>query len=166
MTYLELAERRAKIGAARLRKSRREAKGRLLWRKERARSGSTRAALETALDREFSQIVRRRAEKRFGGCPFHMMRTRPITSCFHFVTRAKDALRWDFRNAAGSCDYCNVRFEADTAFVETVKAWYADTFGGLAWQELERDGNKLALFSVDELEGKLAELRKINQEER
>lgn len=119
----------------------------------------SRKGLISRLDAAFSIKVRIEAKKAFGRCPFHDLTTfRPIEDCFHFITRSKHSIRWDYRNATGSCRGCNIRYEHDQTFVDFVFDWYKKRYGQDTWDRLKRDGNIIADFSVDDLRKKLAAL--------
>lgn len=108
---------------------------------------SPRKRLVAQLDQLFSIYIRTRDKRAFGGrCPF--VCGNPIQCCFHFVTRAKHSLRWDDRNAVGSCVGCNYRFEFDPHFAIQ---WYVEKFGQQAYDALICQGNKQARFSLDDL---------------
>lgn len=98
-------------------------------------------------DRAFSVWIRNRDEKAFNGiCPF--CRKNRITDCFHFVTRAKYATRWDQRNAVGSCRGCNMRMEFDPhRFIQ----WFIRKHGVEAYDSLIADSNKISKHSNDAL---------------
>jgi hypothetical protein len=107
-----------------------------------------RSTLIAQLDNLFSLHIRLRDKRLRGSCPFHeTFERKPIEQCFHFVTRSKHSVRWDERNAVGSCAGCNIRYEHDQTFVDTVFEWYKNEFGQEAWDTLKRDSNKIAKFS-------------------
>lgn len=114
-----------------------------------------RKRLVAKLDSAFSLKVRLRDKKVRGGlCVFDAC-PEPIACCFHFVTRAKHSLRWDFRNAVGSCFGHNLRYEYDPHFAIQ---WYMKKHGKEAYEQLIFDGNKIAKFSNEDLEEKLREI--------
>lgn len=100
------------------------------------------------LDGLFSTYIRTRDKRITGGmCTFDC--GQPIHCAFHFVTRAKYSLRWDERNAVGSCSGCNFRYEFDPHFAVQ---WYLKNNGQEAYETLIRDGNRIAKFSLLDLE--------------
>lgn len=104
-----------------------------------------RKRLVVALDALFSQYIRLRDKRIFGGCFFC---GKPIQCVFHMVTRAKHAVRWDTRNGVGACSGCNLRYEYDPhGFVRI----YVERFGQEAWNKLINDGCRVARFSIDDL---------------
>ncbi len=109
-----------------------------------------RKRLIKALDKTFSLVVRAKCSK----CTFC---SGPVEHCFHFVTRAKYSVRWDERNATGSCAGCNYRYEFDPHFAIQ---WYLSFNGLTAYEQLVRDGNIISKHSNDDLERRLAELKK------
>ena len=154
---------------ARARKAKRREKAVLLFplgrpgaagRKDAKRSG--RRALVKSLDTLFSLFIRARDKARFGGlCPFVHSdgRPRPIECCFHFITRSKFSVRWNPLNAVGSCFGCNVRYEHDQLFVESVLAYARGLIGALAWDALKLESNRVANFSTADLEAIRAGLK-------
>jgi len=113
-----------------------------------------RKRLVAKLDQLFSAYVRLRDKRVNGGrCVFSC--PKPIECCFHFVTRAKHSVRWNFSNAVGSCHGHNYRYEFDPHFAIT---WYIDKYGKDAYEQLIRDGNKIAKFSIEDLEALKADL--------
>lgn len=109
------------------------------------------------LDRAFSAVVIARDKNFFEACPFCSVR--PIQCAFHFITRGKHSVRWNLQNAVGSCFDCNGLYEADDDFVVIAKAWFVDRFGQQVWDDLQRESNRIAKYSNDELEAMLAELK-------
>jgi hypothetical protein len=103
-----------------------------------------RKTLVNQLDAVFALLIKNRDQKLRGRCPFHHMAVVPIEHCFHFITRAKHSVRWDKRNAVGSCAGCNLRYEHDHVFVDRVFSWYKETHGEEAWDTLKRDANRIA----------------------
>jgi len=119
-----------------------------------------RATLVAQLDSLFGLYVKLRDKRVIGKCPFHVDGVfKPIEQVFHFITRGKHSIRWDERNAVGSCAGCNIRYEHDQGFVDYVLNWYKTTRGLMAWEQLVRDGNKLANFSRSDLVELRDELR-------
>lgn len=115
-----------------------------------------RKRLVAQLDALFSFRIRIRDKRLYGGiCP--LCKSKPIECCFHFVTRAKHSLRWDERNAIGSCHGCNYRYEYDPHFAIE---WYQNTYGKDSYYDLIRDGNKIAKFSNEDLNNIKLELSK------
>ncbi|HEX4047495.1 MAG TPA: recombination protein NinG [Elusimicrobiota bacterium] len=152
--------REKRLAAQERRDKREEKRQSLPWGKRQSGARSYVHVLKDLLDRLFSEFIRRRDQKARGYCPFHAIAAKPIQCCFHFFMRAKEAIRWDARNAAGSCDDCNVRYEHDSEFVKTVTAWYIAEHGQAAYDQLLADGNRIADFSVDDLEKKRDELKR------
>ncbi|MDI6808493.1 MAG: hypothetical protein QME66_05860 [Candidatus Eisenbacteria bacterium] len=96
-----------------------------------------RKLLVKKLDNLFSLYIRLRTRNYSGpNCPF--CSKNPIECCFHFITRAKYSVRWDDRNAVGSCSGCNYRMEYDPH--KYIK-WYIDHYGKDSYDELIRDSN-------------------------
>lgn len=112
-------------------------------------SAQKRKRLVKKLDHLFSEYIRLRDKRAYGGCFFC---GRPIENCFHVITRAKHAVRWDERNGLGSCAGCNLRFEHDTVFIFNVQKKYVETFGQAAFDELMRLGSSPAKHSIADLE--------------
>ena len=113
-----------------------------------------RKRLIKALDTEFSLLIRKLCPM----CPFCGKNTE---HCFHFVTRAKYSVRWDERNAVGSCAGCNLRYEYDPHFAVT---WYINRCGLPAYEQLIRDGNQIAKLENSDLQTKLDNIRLRRQE--
>ena len=117
-----------------------------------------RKSLIKRLDEAFATEVKKRARKEFDGkCPFCGIRD--IEHCFHFVTRAKYKIRWDFRNATGSCAACNYQNEFDPA---PFMLWYTRKYGLAEFEKLVKDGNGISKFSNSDLEEMLKEIRGMN----
>ncbi len=107
-----------------------------------------RKRLIKALDKAFSLAVRAK-------CSVCTFCGGPVQHAFHFVTRAKYSVRWDYRNATGSCAGCNYRYEFDPHFAIS----YYISFHGLpAYEQLIRDGNVLSDHSNDDLQKRLDEI--------
>lgn len=113
--------------------------------------------LMVLLDRAFSAVVIARDKNLYDACPF--CSSRPIECAFHFFMRGKWTIRWDLRNAVGSCFECNGLYEADDDFVKYAQSWFVDRFGRPLWEDLERLGHRIAKFSLDEMESMLARLK-------
>lgn len=121
----------------------------------------SRKGLVKKLDSLFSFYIRIKSKRLYGRCPFHPIECfRPIQQCFHFITRSKHSVRWDERNAVGSCAGCNLRMEHDTTFIDTVLSWYKKTHGEPAWEALKADSLKIAKFSREDLKAIVEEIRK------
>lgn len=143
-------EAKAKRARAAERKSKRAEKAKLLWRpKIKRKKKPGRKKVVRLLDSVFSNTVRQASREEIGHCAFC---PNPIEQCFHFITRAKHSVRWDRRNAVGSCAGCNYRYEFDPHFAIR---WYIDKFGLPAYEQLIADGNKIAKFSIADLRDKL-----------
>jgi hypothetical protein len=106
-----------------------------------------RVLLVARLDNLFSHYIRLRDKRAFGRCPFC---SGPIQCCFHFVTRSKHSVRWENRNAVGSCHGCNFKNEHDPHFAIS---WYIESYGLENYNQLVKDGNIIAKFSMDDLRG-------------
>lgn len=117
-----------------------------------------RKTLVNHLDAAFSKRIKDRDMELRGRCPFHESFA-PIEHCFHFITRAKHSVRWDDRNACGSCAGCNIRYEFDQTFVDQVFSWYKMTHGEEAWETLKRDANIIVKRSRADLMELLASIR-------
>lgn len=108
------------------------------------------------LDTLFSLVVRIETKKKYGRlCPF--CGVRPIECCFHFITRSKWAIRWDFRNAIGSCCGCNKENEYNPGrFI----LWFLKNQGGQeAWERLVLDSHKVRKWSTEDLKDLHAEIQ-------
>lgn len=142
------SERLAKAVARRTRRAQRiqdnaELGGRVAKRVKKVPKAKLRKRLVKALDKAFSLAVRAKCSK----CTFC---GGPVEHCFHYVTRSKYSVRWDFRNATGSCAGCNFRYEFDPHFAIS----YFISFHGLpAYEQLIRDGNQISKHSNDDLQG-------------
>ena len=120
-------------------------------RPKKAPRRSERKTLVGQLDALFSEYIRTKAKRSFGGeCPFSHKdgRRHPVQHCFHFITRAKYSVRWDPRNAIGSCAGCNLENEYNPhRFID----WFIKAFGQQKFSVLVRDSNRLARFSNEDL---------------
>lgn len=98
-------------------------------------------------DKWFSILVRKITDKEYGGvCP--LCGIRPIQCCFHFVTRSKHIVRWDLRNAIGSCIIDNYKMEFNP---HPYILWYIKKHGLEAYEQLINQSSKVANFSTGEL---------------
>ena len=123
----------------------------------------TRKSLVAKLDKLFSMFIRLRDKRVFKGiCP--LCGTRPQECVFHFITRSKHSIRWDPRNGVASCFADNIRYEHDQTFVEKVFTWYKLRHGEQAWEDLKRDGNRIAKHDISDLRDIKAVLEKLTQE--
>lgn len=113
-----------------------------------------RKRLIAALDREFSLHIR----AQWPLC-FWPACGKPTQDCFHIFTRSKRSIRWDARNAVGSCKGHNIIYEQDQAFIDDVRLWYVARNGQEAWDTLKFDGNQIAGHSISDLEKILSEIR-------
>ena len=106
-----------------------------------------RKIIVASLDTLFSFVVRLRDKDVAGGrCVFDCQR--PIECCFHFVTRSKYSVRWDLKNAVGSCHPHNYEMEFNPhPFIQ----WYIKTRGIAAYEDLLRRSNQIAKFSNEKL---------------
>jgi hypothetical protein len=117
---------------------------------------SPRKRLIDRLDTLFSEYIRTRDKRRFGSCPFHLGSRKPIECCFHFITRSKYSVRWDERNAVGSCHACNYKMEFDPhPFIH----WYISTNGKEEYDRLYYSSHTIAKFSTADLEMILAGIK-------
>lgn len=115
-----------------------------------------RKTLINRLDDAFSNLVRRKTIKKYGGrCPFCFIN--PVECVFHFITRSKYSIRWDERNAIGSCRACNFRNKFDP---HNFIVWYIKHNGVDSYIDLVKRGNKPADFSTTDLEDKYSEIEK------
>lgn len=103
------------------------------------------------LDAVFSAFIKSRDARTRGRCPFHHLTYAPIEHCFHFITRAKHSVRWNPKNAVGSCAGCNLRYEHDQTFIDYVFEWYKREYGPEAWDELKREANTIVKRSRTDL---------------
>lgn len=104
-----------------------------------------RKQLVKRLDAAFSILVRIKTKQEIGHCAFC---PNPIQDCFHFLTRSKYSIRWDFRNAIGSCKGCNFKNEFDPhSFI----AYFLKRWGQEAYEKLVLDGNTLSDYSIHDL---------------
>lgn len=147
----------AKIKAAAERKNKRMAKGILLGlRKGKVKKipkAKIRRRLIKKLDIAFSLLVRAIWPTCFfPGCG------KPTKNCFHFFTRAKYSIRWDLRNAVGSCCGHNILYEQDQAFIDDVRIWFVARWGQPVWDQLKFDGNQIAKYDNDALQNRLNEI--------
>lgn len=109
------------------------------------------------LDSAFSKFIIRRDTPIFGKCPF--CRVRPIQCAFHFITRAKESVRWHKMNAVGSCFECNGRYENEAEFAAGCIRWLIERIGQEAYDALVREGNRIVKFTQDDRESILGSLR-------
>ncbi len=133
---------------AKKRKEKRAAKAVDLWPKRvklKNPTAALRRRLIARLDTAFSLLVRLKTKQEVGHCAFC---PKPIEHCFHFITRAKHSIRWDFRNAIGSCAGCNYRNEFDP---HSYIAYFISRWGTEAYEQLVRDGNKISKHSNEDL---------------
>lgn len=114
------------------------------------------------LDHQFSLMIRNRDMKVRGKCPFHHLSTGQIECCFHMITRAKQCVRWDPRNAIGACHKHNLKYEYFQDFIDDAISWYKREYGEKQWEQLKRDSNVPANFSRTDLYEKLQELKEEN----
>ena len=166
MDFTEIKAKRARAAERKAKKL--EKRAGLPWGKDKSGSKSggkrppkkkrkklpSRKKVVRELDAAFSLEVRAATIQEYGRCPFDC--TEPVQHCFHFVTRAKHSVRWDRRNAVGSCAGHNFRYEFDPHFAVQ---WYIKKFGLPAYEQLIADGNKIAKFSTPDLRGMLAALK-------
>jgi len=112
----------------------------------------TRRSLVNKLDSIYAFKIKTRDSLIRGRCPFHAdVIFRPIEHVFHFITRAKHSVRWDDRNAVGSCSRCNLLYEYDQTFVDQVLNWYKTEVGQGAWDQLVLDSHKIVKRSRSDL---------------
>lgn len=120
--------------------------------KKKVPKAKLRKRLIKALDKAFSLAVR----ALWKACPFC---GGTVEHAFHFVTRAKYSVRWDERNAVGSCAGCNYRYEFDPHFAI---AWFIANRGLDAYSQLIRDGNQIAKHTNEDLQKRLDEIGRAN----
>lgn len=148
----------AKQAAAAVRKEARKAKGIALGLRGKKAKKVPKAKLHNrlvkALDAEFSLLIRSRWPVCFfPGCG------KPTADCFHFFTRAKRSIRWDERNAVGSCKGHNIIYEQDQAFIDDVRLWFVAKFGQIAWDVLKAYGNIIVKWENEDLQRMLDEIK-------
>lgn len=120
--------------------------------KRKRKPKTARKRLVSELDRQFSLFIRKRDSLQTGGaCRFRreLFCAGPIECCFHFITRSKHSVRWDERNAVGSCRGCNFTMEFNP---HPYINWYISKYGLVAYEALFRDSNKIAKFENGQLE--------------
>ena len=112
--------------------------------------GSNRKRLVSRLDKEFSLVVRALGRRERGNkCAFC---SNPIECCFHYITRSKFKVRWDFDNAEASCMGCNYTMEHNPhPFVR----YYIEKYGLDKYTQLEDRSRGPALYSISDLEERL-----------
>lgn len=124
----------------------------------------TRKGLKRQLDTLYAEVVKARDSRVYGiqcalGCG------READQTFHFITRAREAVRWDPANAVRSCAACNIVYEHNQIFVDKVFSWFKTKFGEAAWDDLKLKGGHPANHSMDDLRaiqnGLKAELQKL-----
>ena len=115
--------------------------------KRSGKKPSIRKLLILKLDNLFSLYIRLKTKNTFGPyCPF--CSKNPIECCFHFITRSKYSVRWDERNAVGSCHGCNYRMEYDPhKYVQ----WYIKNYGQEKYDELIKDSNIIRKLDNEDL---------------
>lgn len=69
--------------------------------------------------------------------------------CFHFMTRAKYATRWDVINGVGSCRGCNFEMEFNP---HPYVKWFIDKYGLEEYNNLIARSNVIPKYSNEELE--------------
>ena len=106
----------------------------------------SRKSLVKELDKVFSLFIRERDFKDIGGCH---LGCGPIECCSHLITRSKHSVRWDERNAYGSCMSSNFQHEFNP---HIYTSWYIKKHGLSAYEKLLLDSNKIAKFSNSDLE--------------
>ena len=69
---------------------------------------------EDRLDALFSELIRKRAMERVGGCERcgTSKRTYKELQAMHFHSRRKHTVRWDIRNSAGGCGGCHLYLDS------------------------------------------------------
>jgi len=142
----------AKKEKSKARKARRQKKANEPWRPDKIKAAD-RKNLIARLDSAFSILIRIRTKREIGHCAFC---PKPIEHCFHFITRAKYSIRWDSRNAIGSCRGCNYRNEFDP---HNFVYYFIRRWGQQSLNDLIRDGNRVAKFSNDDLRAMLVEMQ-------
>lgn len=117
----------------------------------------SRKGLVKKLDAAFSRYIRALEGKRTGHCFFC---PRPIEDCFHIITRSKYAVRWDPRNAVGSCKRDNFINEQNP---HPYILKYICSFGLDEYDLLLRDSNKIAKFENYQLQEKAAQFAQLEK---
>jgi len=79
---------------------------------------------ERKADKAFSLYIRAIAKLSYEKCP--LCNVKPIECCFHFVTRKRKIVRWDYTNAVGACNTCNF---LENFWSDLSRAWYIKTYG-------------------------------------
>ena len=116
----------------------------------------TRKTLVNKLDALFSIAVRLRDKKRYSGiCPLCCLRS--IGCVFHWITRSKFSVRWDFSNATGTCASCNFENEYNP---DKFRIWYLKTHGQEAYESLVYRSNQLSRFSRSDLMDKIEQIKR------
>lgn len=116
-----------------------------------------RTTLVRKLDALFSLAVRLRDKKTFGGiCP--LCCRRPIGCVFHWITRSKHSVRWDFQNATGTCGSCNWENEHNP---DKFRPWFLRKFGLESYEQLVYRSNQPVRFSRTDLMEKIVEMEKL-----
>jgi hypothetical protein len=107
---------------------------------------SVRKKLVKTLDKVFSLYIRKRDSiENDGKCVFCR---KPIQHCFHFITRAKYATRWNEINAVGSCAGCNFENEFNPhKFIQ----WFLKKYGLKMYEDLIYESNLVHKFEPDDL---------------
>lgn len=142
----------SKLAARTARKEARELKAKTLWVKgskppKKIPKAKLHKRLVKALDTEFSLMIRARWPVCFfPGCG------KPTKDCFHFFTRAKRSIRWDERNAVGSCKGHNILYEQDQSFIDDVRIWFVARFGQVVWDTLKIQGNIIVKWEPEDLQ--------------
>ena len=114
----------------------------------------SRKSLVRKLDAIFSEFIRKRDILKNPICP--LCKTRPISCCFHWVTRAHHKTRWDADNAIGACDGCNYRYEFDP---HPMIEQFIRERGLATYERLVQKSRGIAKFSNSDLEQMASDFR-------
>ena len=111
------------------------------------------------LDDLFSLAVRMEQKRKGPRCAFADFRKCGglVECCFHFVRKSRSlALRYDFRNAVGSCIACNGYMEHNEGPFWT---WYALTFGVEQMVSIQAESHQPIYASRFWLDGQRAAIK-------
>lgn len=123
------------------------------------------STLKNKLDKVFSEWTRRRfsAPSLQAQCvSCRQIRTWRELQCGHFVSRVRLATRWDPRNAAPQCGYCNVLLRGNAV---GYARWLENRYGPSIFAELDDLSRQPTKFTradlqsmIDDFQRKLKEL--------